>query len=122
MSVNNEVDLSRIRELLLAERAELEATLADCATSTATDRPDASDGFGETEHVAHAEQLELSSRVAAVADASLREVDAALARLESGDYGTCTSCGDPIAPDRLEALPSTAFCLSCRSAAGTTLR
>ena len=122
MSVNREVDLSRIRELLLAERADLEATLADCAASTSTARPDASDGFGETEHVAHAEQLELSSRVAAVADASLRDVDAALARLETGVYGTCTSCGDPIAPDRLEALPSTAFCLSCRSAAGDTLR
>lgn len=122
MSLNQELDLSRIKELLLAERAELEATLADCATSTATDRPDASDGFGETEHVAHAEQLELSSRVAAVADASLRDVDAALARLDAGEYGSCTSCGDPIAPDRLEALPSTAFCLSCRSAAGTPLR
>lgn len=122
MSVNQEVDLSRVRELLLAERAELEATLAECASSTATDRPDASDGFGETEHVAHAEQIELSSRVAAVADATLRDVDAALARLDSGEYGICTHCGDPIAPARLEALPSTAFCLSCRSAAGTTLR
>ena len=43
----------------------------------------------------------------------LAEIDAALARLEAGGYGTCTSCGTPIHPDRLDALPWTALCIEC---------
>jgi RNA polymerase-binding protein DksA len=43
----------------------------------------------------------------------LAEIDAALARLDAGSYGTCTSCGNPIHPDRLEALPWTPLCIDC---------
>ena len=39
------------------------------------------------------------------------EVDAALARLDSGSYGLCETCHDPIEPDRLFADPLAAFCL-----------
>jgi len=42
-------------------------------------------------------------------------VDAALARIEEGEYGFCTRCGDEIAPARLEALPETPFCQKCAS-------
>ena len=41
----------------------------------------------------------------------LGEVDAALGRLERGDFGLCESCGDPIEPDRLIADPLLRFCL-----------
>jgi RNA polymerase-binding protein DksA len=43
----------------------------------------------------------------------LADIDAALARLEAGTYGTCTACKRPIAPERLEALPWTALCIDC---------
>ena len=43
----------------------------------------------------------------------LADIDAALGRLDAGTYGTCTSCGNPIHPDRLEALPWTALCIEC---------
>jgi len=45
--------------------------------------------------------------------AELAQVEAALARLDDGTYGTCTSCGNPIAPERLEALPWVATCIDC---------
>lgn len=47
---------------------------------------------------------------------ALHDLDAALVRLESGRYGTCTGCGEPIAAARLEALPATALCLPCQRA------
>ena len=47
----------------------------------------------------------------------LGAVDAALARLTAGTYGRCTSCGNPIAPERLEALPWAALCIDCQRAA-----
>jgi RNA polymerase-binding protein DksA len=40
-------------------------------------------------------------------------VDAALARIEAGTFGTCVRCGRGIAPDRLEALPWAEHCIDC---------
>ncbi len=43
----------------------------------------------------------------------LRMIDAALARIEEGEYGYCTICGDEISADRLDLLPATPFCANC---------
>ncbi len=43
----------------------------------------------------------------------LNQVETALRRLDDGTYGTCTSCGNPIAPERLEAIPWTPVCIEC---------
>src|ERR1700722_4143253 len=37
---------------------------------------------------------------------ALRDVEKALARIEEGTYGICATCGKPIAPARLEAMPA----------------
>ena len=42
-----------------------------------------------------------------------REISEALARLDQGSYGTCSSCGGAIAKGRLEARPSTQHCIAC---------
>lgn len=47
------------------------------------------------------------------ARAHLEEVDAALARIAGGTYGTCERCGRPIAPGRLEARPTARRCIEC---------
>jgi len=44
-------------------------------------------------------------------EAQLHEVDAALARVEAGSYGTCELCGKPIGDERLEAMPMARYCL-----------
>ena len=41
----------------------------------------------------------------------LEEIDAALARIDDGTYGTCLECGAPIAEARLEARPWTGYCI-----------
>jgi sigma-B regulation protein RsbU (phosphoserine phosphatase) len=43
----------------------------------------------------------------------LREVDSALERFESGGYGQCGNCHDPIEPGRLLADPLIRVCLGC---------
>jgi DnaK suppressor protein len=48
------------------------------------------------------------------AEKELELVDAALARLEAGTFGTCLRCGNEIAPGRLEALPWAAYCIDCQ--------
>lgn len=107
-------DVELARAELEAERVSLLAALEECTNAATDGRPDAADGIGETEHVAHAEQLELSERVAAMATDALRRVDAALERLSAGAYGICVSCGGPIPSARLEALPAAEMCIGCQ--------
>jgi DnaK suppressor protein len=47
--------------------------------------------------------------------ALLQEVDAALKRIESNEYGLCQMCDEPIALLRLQAQPHTANCIVCQS-------
>ena len=42
-------------------------------------------------------------------------LDAALARVEAGSYGSCESCGDPIAAERLAVRPAATLCIACAS-------
>ena len=41
----------------------------------------------------------------------LDDIEKALERMDSGDWGTCEVCGDAIGPDRLEVMPATRFCI-----------
>ena len=43
----------------------------------------------------------------------LAEIDAALARRETGDYGVCETCGRPIGAERLAARPAARTCIDC---------
>ena len=55
-------------------------------------------------------------QVAALLDetrTTLAEIEAAEQRVANGTYGTCTECGGPIAPERLDALPATPTCVNC---------
>ncbi|MBN2629565.1 MAG: TraR/DksA family transcriptional regulator [Rhodobacteraceae bacterium] len=45
--------------------------------------------------------------------AELRMIDAALDRIEAGDYGFCAKCGVKISEERLDVLPYTPFCRDC---------
>jgi RNA polymerase-binding transcription factor DksA len=43
----------------------------------------------------------------------MRQIEAALDRIASGDYGICVTCGERISEERLDVLPYTPFCRSC---------
>jgi RNA polymerase-binding protein DksA len=49
-----------------------------------------------------------------VLSGQLREVESALARLNSGEYGTCVNCGTSISSKRLQALPWATRCVDCK--------
>ena len=49
------------------------------------------------------------------AELHLQAVEAALARLDDGSYGTCARCGGPIAAERLDALPWAVHCIACQT-------
>lgn len=43
----------------------------------------------------------------------LQKITIALARMESGDYGVCRSCGADIGEGRLNAVPEATLCIKC---------
>ncbi len=64
-----------------------------------------------------AEAIELGRRMALekLIKDQMAEIDHALHKFEEGTYGLCDSCGQTIDPARLEALPQTNLCLSCKA-------
>jgi DnaK suppressor protein len=72
--------------------------------------------FGKREEEA-TESYELERRL--TLEKSIREqlaaVEHALKKFEEGTYGLCDNCGQPIPPERLEALPQATLCLDCKA-------
>jgi RNA polymerase-binding transcription factor DksA len=99
-------EATRARERLAALTRELDAVV-DAAEASPPD--DEHDPDGATVGFERAQ-------LAALVDTTrqhLRDLDAALARVDAGDYGRCTRCGGPIASERLAALPTATLCVTC---------
>jgi len=45
------------------------------------------------------------------AELELEELEEAVKRVDSGSYGKCQACGNPISEARLEAIPTARFCI-----------
>lgn len=57
---------------------------------------------------------EVRTAVAAGARQALADIELALARIRTGEYGLCTSCAKRIPLAVLSAIPQTNLCLACR--------
>ncbi|HEY7702129.1 MAG TPA: TraR/DksA C4-type zinc finger protein [Candidatus Limnocylindrales bacterium] len=98
------------RTVLIAERSRLLAELGEAI--------EAPGQMTYGSQAAAASQVFEQQRDLALRDRAKQQlelVDAALARLENGTFGTCLRCGKAIAPARLEALPWAAHCIECQS-------
>jgi len=45
----------------------------------------------------------------------LRQIEAALKRIDDDEYGYCRECDEPINPKRLEFDPTAVLCIECAS-------
>ena len=97
-----------IRVALEAERVDLERRL-DELTADGSAAPDFDENFADSAQVT-AEQVENRTLAASLQD-QLSDVESALVRLDDGTYGVCQVCESPVSPARLEAMPSTRFCI-----------
>ena len=103
------VRLKSEQKRLLEEIEQLEANIRP-----AGERREGSP-FGKREEEA-TESFELEKRLALEKQVKdhLAAVERALNKFQEGTYGLCDSCGKPIAPDRLEALPQASLCVDCK--------
>jgi RNA polymerase-binding protein DksA len=113
MTTNNSILKSRLE----AELKRLNEELAQLqASATPTDERREGSPFGKREEEA-TEALELEKRL--VLERRTKEqivgVEHALHKFEEGTYGFCDSCGQPIDPARLEAIPEASLCINCKA-------
>jgi DnaK suppressor protein len=106
-------DLEAARARLLAERDRLHAELDETVIAPGP-MTYGSQAAAATQVFEQQRDLALRER----AQNQLAQVNAALARIEEGSFGTCLRCGKEIAVGRLEALPWAALCIDCQRLEG----
>jgi len=110
----NPRDLELYKTLLIQLRKELSHDINDLeadAFSTDGDRlsVDNPADIG-SESFSQEFSLELLQRD----EATLTEIDEALVRVESGKFGLCEGCAEPIPKARLNTVPHARFCVDCQ--------
>ena len=111
--VLDDAQLNKLKEELLRKRAEILSTSTGTRALPASmdvnsrqgDLADQASGNNEV-HI----QLKLKQTDAKI----LQAIEEALYRMEKGTYGICRDCGEEIAPARLNAIPWTRVCITCK--------
>lgn len=113
------LDTAKIREELETRKAELQARQERVSKHTRHREDPLPQDFAE-----QAVELENGETLVALDRElvqELKKIDRALNRIDAGEYLNCESCGEPIAEERLEALPTSVKCIDCASdASGRT--
>jgi DnaK suppressor protein len=107
------MDISAYKDALLKKRAELVAVVGlkplqnsmEHNNGRQGDMADQATGNNEV-HI----QLKLKQTDAKI----LQAIDEALLRIDKGAFGLCRDCGEPIAEARLNAIPWTRVCITCK--------
>ncbi len=105
LRIELEKEAVALRAELGDSQAQIAARLGDAATEAGDDEADTSSKLFEREH-----ELALSNNTREL----LEQTEHALARIESGTYGVCESCGKPIGKARLQAFPRATLCVACK--------
>ena len=99
--------LDQFGKAMRAQRDELQSRL----TRTKEGRVDAKD---EGDRAAASVASEMSAAQQSQAHSMIRALNAAIARLEAGNFGQCLNCGQEIELKRLRALPWARYCVTCQ--------
>jgi DnaK suppressor protein len=117
MSEQPQIDIAAIEERLRARRAELlRLTAAHEDESHPVEVDQAR--VGRLSRMDELQSQAMAAEVERRRELELGRIQGALERLGEGEYGYCVSCGEAIAPRRLELDPATPLCLSCAERSG----
>jgi len=82
-----------------------------------TDDGELSSAAGDQHLADHASEMldrEVDETLEDNAEDIVREIDAALERIDAGTYGVCMNCGTQITEERLDAVPYAVLCVPCK--------
>ena len=109
----SDATLADLRASLEEERAKLRQQLGELGVGENGGGLSYDQNFADSSQVT-AERGEAEALATSLRD-TLSEVEHALGKFEAGTYGICESCGQQIAPARLEAKPAARYCINCAS-------
>ncbi len=104
-------EIKRIRQVLLDRRSELQARVREITDDVRHVSGPLSSDFAE--QAVEREHEEVLDALGEAGRVELRQISAALARIDQGEFGTCVDCGESIPWGRLEVLPFSERCVSC---------
>ena len=107
---------TQIRKTLVALRDELTALSAISEDARATVALD-QQSVGRLSRMDAIQMQAMAQAAERQRSQNIQKVDAALRRLDEGDYGHCQECGEEIPPKRLEIDPAAALCIRCAAGA-----
>jgi RNA polymerase-binding protein DksA len=102
-------EMLRMEKELMAKRQELLKRIEQQRAAMIAKHDPDDEGAAAVSSV----ETELAATTLDRAMRSLREIEAALKSIESGDYGICARCAEPISEARMQALPWTRVCVEC---------
>lgn len=108
----NREDLDRYRKALLARRAEIEALSGENDAARATVGLD-QQSVGRLSRMDALQLQAMANETHRRRRAELKRIEAALRLIDEDEYGYCQSCGEPIAPRRLDLDPTLQLCVDC---------
>lgn len=114
-SALDEKQLEQLRASLVERQRELAALLAGDGSSTKPVMLD-QQSVGRVSRIDAIQQQQMAIASQQQARQLLQRTELALQRIDSGDYGSCVQCGEPIAFARLRAQPFANLCIECQSA------
>ena len=100
------------RQILEDKVEELRSGLSSRRAFDVVARPDETLDSGDWCQKSHDEWLFLNRN--RIEMELLRDLEAALRRIERGEFGTCQVCEEPISSRRLDAVPWARFCVTCQ--------
>jgi DnaK suppressor protein len=111
-----EAELKKVRQELEAEIAGLTADIRQAESAIAERLGDAVGDAGDDQADAGAKTFQREHELALTQNARelLELSQRALARMDDGTFGVCTSCGQPIGKARLQAFPRATLCVTCK--------
>jgi len=101
------------REVLLQKRAELEQTAGLRPIQTALEHNNGRQG-DMADQASGNNEVHIHLRLKQTDAKILQAIDEALQRIDKGIFGICRDCGEPIAEARLNAIPWTRVCITCK--------
>ena len=96
-------------------KSELESRLLTLQARLASIKEDAtrSHSGDSAEQAQERENDEVVDAIGNETAQSIRDIQAALARIDDGSYGICGTCGGEISAARLQAVPQATRCVDC---------
>jgi DnaK suppressor protein len=108
------VDICALRQQLESQQKTLQLQLQQSDDNTKPVTLD-QQSVGRVSRIDAIQQQQMASANRDQSMALLQQVDAALKRIESDEYGLCQTCDEPIALPRLQAQPHAVNCIDCQS-------